>query len=187
MHTIGPAKEKDLPSVLKLFRRVNAQLSEEGNLMWSHGYPSPEVFQEDIANHRLYLVKEGTRVLAMGAVSHDITDDFFSQSRSQKKTQDVLDLIGWKGEPICLLHRFMSDPAFWGKGVAAELWDYLERRYKGSTWVFAAYCRNEKALAFYRKHGFTVHGIYRDFEWGEDSVQILISKKYQKDGLCLNR
>lgn len=184
MKTIGPAKEKDLPGVLKLFRRVNAQLVNEGNLMWSGGYPSDEIFKADIVNQCLYIVKEGTRVLAMGSVSHDLTDDFFNETHSQKKTQEILDMVQWEGEPICILHRFMADPAFWGKGVAAELWDYLARRYKGSLWVLAAYCGNEKAIAFYTKHSFKNHGIYKDFEWGEHSIQNLLSKKPIKEGLC---
>jgi GNAT superfamily N-acetyltransferase len=184
MHHLGFAKESDLPAILKLFRRVNAHLQEENLLMWSHGYPDESDFAEDISNHCLYVLKEGSRVLAMGSVSHDVTADFFPVSHSQRKTQDVLDKISWAGEPLCLLNRFMVDPAFEGKGVSSELLSYIESLYKGSSWLLAAYSENTRAVRFYEKHGFQNYGIYKDFEWGEVSTQFLIGKKYKRDGLC---
>jgi GNAT superfamily N-acetyltransferase len=184
MHKLIIAKPNDLPAIMKLFRRVNANLISQGNLMWTHDYPLESDFKADIDNECLYLLKEGMRVLAMGAVSHDVTADFFADSRSAKKTTEVLEKVGWAGEPIAMLHRFMVDPAFEGKGVAAELLDFLLARYKGSTWIFAAYPSNLRAIRFYEKHGFTNYGIYSEFEWGPDSVQNLIGKKYQRDGLC---
>jgi ribosomal protein S18 acetylase RimI-like enzyme len=184
MHKLGLAKLSDLPALMKLFRRVNAELVAAGNLMWTHGYPLESDFKEDIENQCLYVLKEGSRVLAMGAVSHDVTADFFAESHSAAKTTEVLEKVGWAGEPIAMLHRFMADPAYQGKGVASELLDYLLSRYKGSTWIFAAYPSNLRAIRFYEKHGFTNYGIYKDFEWGPDSVQVLIGKKYKRDGLC---
>lgn len=184
MHSIKTAQPNDLPSICKLCRRVDEALVKEGNFMWDHGYPAESDFKEDIENERLFVLKEGSRVLASASVSHNLTEDFFPISHSQKKTEDIMEIISYEGETLCSLHRLMVDPAYWRKGLASELMDFLLKKYPGATWVFASYNGNNKALSFYHKKGFILYGLYSDFEWGNDSVQYLWFKKAKRDGLC---
>lgn len=184
MHKLGRAKPNDLPAVEKLFRRVDAALVSEGNDMWDRGYPEKADFAADLQDGSLYLLKEGSRVLAMASVSHDLGDALYPRTHSAKKVQGLLDEIGWNGEEISILHRFMVDPAFWGKGLSDEFLAYLFERYKGSTWIFAVYQINEAGFAFYKRKGFSVLAGDPGLEYQDDHGCCIVYKKYRKDGLC---
>lgn len=77
------------------------------------------------------------------------------------------------------LWRFYVDPAWHGRGVAAELMAAAEdaARARGAQTVWlGVWERNTRAQAFYRKHGFTVAGSHI-FWMGSDPQRDLIMVK----------
>jgi len=173
MLKLGLAHEDDLPAVMKLFRRVNASLLEEGNTMWNHGYPLEEDFRSDIGRKSLYLAREGGRIKGAVSVSFDPLEAFFDESHDPKKLNALLDKCAAKEEDSYLIvHRLMVDPMDQRKGIASNLVSFLKDLYPHRLWIFCAHPANTKAIAFYEKKGFYNLGPY-DFEYGPESRQIL--------------
>ena len=81
MLKIRPAKDKDLPAIMKLFRRVNASLINDGLQMWNQGYPTEENFKEDLLSKNLYLATEGGRIIGSVSVSFDPMVDPMDQKK----------------------------------------------------------------------------------------------------------
>jgi GNAT superfamily N-acetyltransferase len=170
------AKQQDLPSVMKLFRRVNESLLLQGIDMWNNGYPDEQIFADDISQKHLFIAKDGAIPVTSAAVSFDLKEAFFEETKSEAKVADLLDKVHWKGENVLVLHRLMVDPRKQGKGIAVELLRYIETLYPHRLWIFCAYIANPKAVAFYEKHGFVNAGPYL-FEYGPYSRQILFYKR----------
>jgi ribosomal protein S18 acetylase RimI-like enzyme len=176
-----PGKEKDLPAVLKLFRRVNASLLEEGNDMWSHGYPSEEDFRADLGAGLLYLAKDGGRLVGGVSVSFDPLETFFPESKDHRKRDRLLDKCSaLPDDNLLIVHRLMVDPMDRRKGVASSLIDYLKSLYPRRLWIFSVYPTNAKAISFYDKKGFLDMGPY-EFEYGDASKQILFCSRHSRD------
>ena len=184
MRKIVHAKESDMPSLLKCFRRVDAALLSKGLTMWDEGYPSEEDFRKDLESESLFVMKDGARIVASVSVSHDVALSFFPESRSQKKAEAILSDISYQGEQITILHRFFVDPAYEGKGIGKELFQAIEAKYRPSSFLVAIYHENEDAKAFFQKMGFTNLGRDYNMEYGKYSDEYLYAKVYKKDGLC---
>ncbi len=184
LHTISKAGFDDLPYVFSLYREVGEQLLSRGNPMWSGDYPSEDDLREDIGAGRLYLIREGKEILGAASISHDVTEAFFPRSHSYRKGDELLEKVGYRGEPIAILHRFAILPLYQHKGVGSEFLASLMARYRGSTWLFTVYEKNAEALLFYKKRGFSSLGLYPDIEAGEFSSQFVLYKTYKREGLC---
>jgi GNAT superfamily N-acetyltransferase len=175
MWHLAKAGPRELPAVMKLFRRVNLSLLDQGIDMWSHGYPDETDFQSDILKGCLYIAKEQGRLLALVAVSFDPLLAFYPETRNPRKRDALLEECGLReDENVLIIHRLMVDPSFERKGLAKALIRYLESLYPHRLWVFCAYPPNHKAIAFYEKMGFLNRGVH-DFEYGDYSKQVLFS------------
>ncbi|MCI1245112.1 MAG: GNAT family N-acetyltransferase [Bacilli bacterium] len=174
------ANNKDLPAVMKLFRRVRASLAEEGNDMWEDGYPDETDFEKDVDGHCLYIAKNGGRVVGSVSVGFDPLADFFPLSKDSRKLLALLDKCSAKEEDnLLLIHRLMVDPMDRRKGVASDLVDYLKGLYPHRLWIFSATPSNAAAISFYEKKGFLNLGPY-DFEFGAFSRQILFCSPHTR-------
>lgn len=94
-----------------------------------------------------YLVAEADGALAGFALLHD----------------EVPAPAGVPGERPLRLHRIYARQAFWGAGVGralmAECLERARERGHSSLWL-TVWERNERAIAFYRRHGFEVVGTH---------------------------
>ena len=185
-HSIVKAKPEDIPAIVSLFKDVGENLLEEGNPMWSGDYPGEEDFVQDVEMGRLYVMKEGKRILGSASIAHDVAEAFFPQTHSYRKSDELLERIGYRGEPIAILERFAIAIDRQNQGLGSEFLQSLFAKYKGSTWVFAVYEKNARALRFYQKRGFLSLGIYPGLEYGGYSSQYVVYRTYKKDGLCSN-
>jgi hypothetical protein len=123
MLKIRPAKDKDLPAIMKLFRRVNASLLNDNLQMWNQGYPTEEDFKQDLLSKSLYLALEGGRVIGSVSVSFDPMTAFFDDTHDPKKLSALLDKVSAKEEDSFLIpHRLMVDPMDQKKGVASDVY-----------------------------------------------------------------
>ena len=183
-HSIRKAKIEDLPALLCLYRDVGEDLLSKGNPMWSEGYPNETILSSDIEDGRLYVLFEGKTLLGAASVSHDVAEAFFPQSHSYRKSDDLLERIGYRGEEIAILHRLAISPDRQKEGLGSEFLQSLLARYKGSTWVFCVYEKNESALRFYQKRGFSSLGLYPGLEYGDYSSQYVLYRTYKREGLC---
>jgi GNAT superfamily N-acetyltransferase len=180
MLKIRPAKDKDLPAIMKLFRRVNASLLSDGLQMWNQGYPTEDNFKEDLLAKNLYLATEGGRIIGSVSVSFDPMPAFFDETHDPKKLSALLDKVSAKEEDSFLIpHRLMVDPMDQKKGVASTLISYLKDLYPHRLWIFAVYPLNQKAITFYEKKGFLNMGRYL-FEYGPVSEEILFCSTHTR-------
>lgn len=180
MLRLSPAKENDLPAVMKLFRRVNASLLYEGNDMWNHGYPDEANFRDDLARKLLYVAKDAGQIAGAVSVSFDPMEAFFDETHDAMKLSALLDKVSAKeDDSLLIVHRLMVDPLMRKRGVASSLIDYLKSLYPHRLWVFCAFPSNEKAISFYEKKGFLNLGPY-EFEYGKESVQILFCSPHTR-------
>jgi GNAT superfamily N-acetyltransferase len=162
-----PATLKDIAEIWSLFKRTRAKMEEEGNFMWSHGYPTKGLFKEDVASSGAFVLREEGKIIAYIALSFSVFDDFFWESRSEEKAKGLYRFVNaLDGEKPILLHRLMVDPSYAGKGVATGALTFLRERFKGYLMLFASSPANDKANRLYEKLGFVNDGPY-PFEYGK--------------------
>ena len=184
MYKIVLAKENDIPSLMKCFRRVDEFLVNQGLTMWDGEYPNEALFREDMEKGSLFIAKEGARVIGSVSVSHDIEEAFFEESRSAKKSGKILEAINYHEEMLTVLHRLFVDPAYHHQGIARALVRAIEAKYNGSTFLLAVYTPNEGARKFYSAIGYIDYGVGWDFEFGDYSDEHLFVKRDKNEGLC---
>jgi ribosomal protein S18 acetylase RimI-like enzyme len=172
------AEKKDLKAVYALFLRTRSAMEKEKNFTWSDHYPLKRNFTSDIKDGRAYVHEENGEIIAYIAVSFDVLEDFFSDSKSlQKASQLRKDLQMKDDEDFLLLHRLMVDPSYQGQGRAAKIFADQAALYPGRMVMFAVYPNNRKALRAYDRYGFQNAGIYSAFEYG-DHPCYLYFKRY---------
>ena len=186
MPKIVRASLADMSSLLKCFRRVDAYLLSLGLDMWDHGYPDEEDFAAEREAGRLYVFKDGSRVIGACAISFDVAEAFFPESHSQRKAVALLEDINYQGEDTVILHHFFIDPAYMGKGLGRTFLQAIHANYKGASFLLSVYPPNTNAQAFFTALGYTRYPNEYEFEFGPYSKQIFMAKTFKKEGLCRN-
>ncbi|MCQ2742182.1 MAG: GNAT family N-acetyltransferase [Bacilli bacterium] len=187
MRKIVVATEKDMPALLKCFRRVQGALESNQDFHYSNGYPSEDSFRKEMSDHTLYIVKDGARVIGMFGIEHNVTDYFCPKTHSQKKTYDLLDLVDNQGEKVTIINCFMVDPSFWGKGISNDMTMFIKSKYKHSSFLFAVFGDDEHSRLFWKKQGFRDYGVYEEQEWSlppSGKKCIIMGRPLEKVGLC---
>ena len=165
-HSIRKVKSEDIPSLARLFD--DAEQSQ------------PD-FAAEIEDGRLYVLLEGKRLLGAASVTHDVGEAFFPVSKSFRKSDDLLERVGYRGEPIAILHHLVIDPDRQNEGLGSEFLQSLLAKYKGSTWVFAVNEKNTHALSFFLSRGFKLLDVYPELECGPHHI---VYRTFKREGLC---
>lgn len=190
MRKIVVATEKDMSALTKCFRRVQAGLEERGDFHYSHGYPNDEFFLHMISDHILYIMKDNGRVLGLFGIAHNVTDYFCSVTHSERKTEDLLELVHYEGEKVTIIESFMVDPAYWGSGLSDELCLFIKSKYKHTSFLFAVFGDDIHSRSFWLRHGFKDFGTFEEQEWplreGNTKCR-LMGKPLEKVGLCTGK
>ena len=132
---------------------------------------------EEASEGRAYLLKDGSRVISVASFSFFPMEEICPGNAS--KQNDILDKIGYFGEPLLFLSSIFTDPLYAGKGYGRSLFLSLYLKHKDATWF--ALLPNERLclLSFFKKLGFV------PFDYSETGSLILVRKKV-KEGLCAN-
>ena len=174
-----------MPSLYKCLHRVKEGIAYDGLSYWNDDYPLEEELRKDYEDGRLYVVKDGARVIGAATLSQDIAYNFFPLTLSERKAVELLDKVGHKGEDILVISRLLIDPAYQGKGIGTEFLKAILSNYRHSSVLISVAKENQKAISFFKKNGFRMVGPY-PFEYGEEEELgfVLMSKMYKPMGLC---
>ena len=174
-----------MPSLYKCLRRVKEGIAYDGLSYWNDDYPLEEDLKRDYEDGRLYLVKDGARVIGAASLSQDIAYNFFPLTLSERKAVELLEKVGHKGEDILVISRLLIDPAYQQKGIGTEFLKAILSNYRHSSVLISVAKENQKAISFFKKNGFKMVGPY-PFEYGgEEELRFaLMSKMYKPMGLC---
>lgn len=139
---IRVAEMKDFPVVWELVQDCVASLLEMGLDQWSDFYPTQETIRSDIQNCQMY------RLSSNGDLSGIITIN--EQQEPEYKS------IHWKIRdiPILIVHRLMTAPAVWQKGIGMRLMEFAETYARNNGYRsirLDAYSANPAAMSLYRK------------------------------------
>jgi GNAT superfamily N-acetyltransferase len=117
--TITLATPADLSTILNIYAAARRFMKEAGNPnQWGDNDPAPAVVEEDLANERLYLCREGYTILGVFCYFEDI-----------EPVYDALTGGKWLNDaPYGVIHRIAVSEEGRGKGVARFCFDYAFAR-----------------------------------------------------------
>ncbi len=174
-------KANEIEGTYSLFLRVKKKMEEEGNDTWSHDYPNRDIFLEDLRNESLYLYLLNEKLIGSFALSNDLASYFFSDSSRNRTEEFLVEHHLPPRASYFLLERFMIDPSIQNKGYGGALLKKILISQKNKYCLVVAYKKNEKAVQFYLKHGFSNVGDCKGADWGIDgSSCYLFMKRYEE-------
>jgi ribosomal protein S18 acetylase RimI-like enzyme len=146
--TIVHADASHLDAAWAIIDRCRTALRERGIEQWDLVYPTRETVANDIANGRLYVVTDGSVCQATVALDTRQEPEYVA--------------VPWNtSEPALVVHRLCVDPAMQGRGLGAQVMDFVESyaREQGYASIrLDAYSGNPDAVAFYRRRGYREAG-----------------------------
>ena len=180
MRYFRKAKPADKEAVYSLFKLVQSALEDEGNFMWSKGYPDQSDFNGDIDNERMYLVVEDGVIVASIAYSTDPLSYFYGDSKDRKKLDSLLSRLELKSKDHILIpERLMVHPSYRGRGIATSLFRYLHEEFPTHDWLFAVFLNDANAIRLYEHLGYRNLGVHSEFEWGgQENECVLFAKNF---------
>lgn len=107
MHT-RLANQDDLPSLMRIVRRVVPLMHSQGNFQWDETYPNEAIFLADIDRKHLWIAEIDGTVAAVVALTTDPEPDYIHAD------WDIT-------QPALVVHRLAVDPVFRGAGLARAL------------------------------------------------------------------
>jgi len=142
---ISPAKPSDLDAVTSAVQACIRHMESQGIFQWDEIYPTRDVFQQDLAEQSLFVVRDGDAVV--GAI--------VLNEHQEPEYGDV----AWacSTDSVLVVHRLFVHPYSQGKGVAGRLMDYAEQ-YAQSRGYEAirldAFTKNPAAVSLYERRGY---------------------------------
>lgn len=113
------AHKKDIKKIAKIYSDARAFMQSSGNKnQWINGYPDISLIEEDIENDRLYLLEDGTDILAVFVY-------FFGEDATYKKIYEGKWLNDKK---YGVIHRIAVAENAHGKGVSAICFDFAFKK-----------------------------------------------------------
>ncbi len=114
MWQIVKAKVEDIEAIMSIFKQCTKILLEANIDQWDGSYPTVEIFQHDINEGNVFVIKEDQKILA--------TITLNSQQDDQYKA------IKWKFqlEKVLVIHRLAVSPDAQGKGYGRKLCEFTE-------------------------------------------------------------
>jgi ribosomal protein S18 acetylase RimI-like enzyme len=143
---ISKAGPKDLPQVLDLIQAVIKNMTARGNEQWNEQYPTREVFEKDLTEKNLYIMKDHTRVVGVMVISQEQEPQYDPVPWTDK---DGRYLVG---------HRIAVLPGLHRKGLADKFMDFFlaYAQKNGYTSIrLDTYHKNDRSQALMEKYGFT--------------------------------
>lgn len=146
---IKQAKADDLDAIMDMYASCVEGMLALGIDQWDESYPNRAIIEQDLKDACYYIgVLEGEIVAGMRV----------------DKIQDPTYLrIDWKDKTnnFMVVHRLGSKTNVWNKGIGKQMMEFAEKlaKEKGcSSFRLDTYSHNPKAIAFYKKRGYSQLG-----------------------------
>ena len=148
---------KDLSSIMGLVKSVILDMENQSIFQWNEHYPTREVFENDILNDSLFLIRNEEGISGIIVIDENQSPEYAQ--------------VNWlsKGERVLVIHRLAVNPKYQSQGYAKKLMEYAEeyaRKHSYRAIRLDAYTGNSKTLSFYERRDYKKTGeIY--FPWRE--------------------
>lgn len=148
---ITKASEDQIDAILNLCKECSQNMLNNSLDQWDEVYPNREIFLSDIKNDSLFIaVSDNSKEIIGCVVLNEYQDPEYGE-------------IKWKynGKRIAVIHRLMVHPEYEGKGIAKSLVRFVEdlaRKRRYDSVRLDVFQKNQRAVNFYHKLGYTVSG-----------------------------
>ena len=176
MWKIVYAKDNDYPSLGKCYRRMSEQ---------AEALPSSLSSEPDFPSlQRLFVAKDGARVIGAISLSRDLGKSLFPESQSPRKLYSLLGSIDYQADENFVIDFIYVDPAYIRKGIGSALVKAVESQYPLGLFIAPIPLASSIAEAFFMKLGYHNFGIVPDLEINPGLATKIYAKKVKRDGLC---
>lgn len=154
-----PAQPRHLEEICVIMEQARAQLRRLGLDQWQKGYPSREVWEQDIRDRAAWLAAEGEQVL--GA---------FMFQTAPEEAYDVIDGSWLTRRPYASIHRVCVRDGSKGRGVAGAMFAHgfeLARQAGFDSVRIDTHPENRPMRRALEKAGFVLCGTIRLVRGGE--------------------
>lgn len=169
MQRITSVLANQLSNVEKAARRANMDFED--------AYFDKDRFLQAVNERRAYVLKDGLKVLSLASFSFFPLEEIYGNDIP--KQNELLDQIGYYGEPLLFLESIFTDPFYKKKGNAKALFLSLVSSHKEATWLALLPPTRISLLPFFKAIGF------KPYDYAQNQSLILVRKK-EKEGLCAN-
>ena len=143
---IRPAREEDIPTILKLVDHSRSLMRANGNtIQWTHGYPGETDISEDIENGIGYVIEEANNIIGSFAL---LTTPEPTYAYIEGKWLD-------DSTPYGTLHRLTKAPG--SHNIAQDAFDWCEQQ--SVTLRADTHADNAVMLHILQKRGYTRCGV----------------------------
>lgn len=105
-----PTQKSDIDCIMELVAAAQAWFRDQGIDQWQDGYPTPAVFEADIARGNSYVGELEGRVILTGCLSFD----------GEPTYREIFEGQWLNDAPYGVVHRLVVDPVWKGHGLAGE-------------------------------------------------------------------
>ncbi len=140
-------------------------------------YFDKDRFLQAVNERRAYVLKDGLKVISLASLSFFPLEEIYGNDIP--KQNELLDQIGYYGEPLLFLESIFTDPFYKKKGNAKALFLSLVSTHKEATWLALLPPTRISLLPFFQAIGF------KPYDYAHNQSLILVRKK-EKEGLCAN-
>lgn len=147
MVTLHKATLDMLPIINEIYVNSQSQLLEQGILQWDENYPNLDYFTSCIKNQQLFVFIQDERI-----IGHIVLNEWES---------DEWEAISWQGNKPIIIHSFMIDPPYQGKGLGRKMIHVCENYAKMNGYQsirLDAFSGNEQAVKLYSKLDYEKRG-----------------------------
>ena len=165
------ATTDDVEDIMLIVRQARNYLKKHRVDQWQGDYPSPEVFEADIANGECYAVTYGERLAG-----------FFCLTEKPEACYAEITDGKWHGEgKYCTLHRMAIEAQFRGTQLSEMLLDFADKAAKsrGAECIRTDTHRKNKAMQkLVKRKGYAYRGnVLVESEVGHDPARQAFEKK----------
>lgn len=146
----------DLDDICSLIEAAKITMENQQIYQWDELYPVRMDFEEDIQKGNLYVVLEGTKLVAIYAISSEFDDEYNNANWEDRSGK------------FYIIHRFCVSPEYQNRGLGRTILTYIEEQIKtmGFNSVrLDVFTQNPYALKLYRRNGYEERG-YADWRKG---------------------
>ena len=146
---IVKGKIQDITLIMDLIKASIIDMEAKEIYQWNEHYPAQSIFENDINDGTLYLIKNDHECLGIIA--------FDEQQSPEYKEIDWLT----EGKRVLVIHRLAINPQYQKQGIARLLMDFAEKIAIKSGYTsikLDAYSGNARALKLYENTGYKKTG-----------------------------
>ena len=149
---IRKTKEEDITFIMDIVRQAQEYFRMEGINQWQNGYPTKEVFVQDIQKEMSYVIEEDGKIMGT-----------FAFAVEEEPTYKNIYEGSWSDEEIYgMIHRVAVDNQMKGNGLGGEIVDFVVKecqKQKVCSMRIDTHRDNKSMQRMLTKNGFQARGI----------------------------